>query len=94
MVKQLIAKESFTSVQEAQAGITRLFEKAAKEKKFYRVMRNQQPLGVLIPNEVWEDFIEDMEAASSENFKKEIAKSQASKKRYSSEEIKREFGLL
>lgn len=94
MVKQLIAKESFTSVQEAQAGITRLFEKAAKEKRFYRVMRNQQPLGVLIPNEVWEDFIEDMEAASSENFKKEIAKSRASKKWYSSEEVKKELGLL
>lgn len=94
MVKQLIAQESFASVQEAQAGITKLFKKAAEEKKFYRVMRNQEPLGVLIPNEVWEDFIEDMEAASSQNFKKEIAKSRASKKRYSSEDIKRELGLL
>lgn len=93
MVKQLIAQESFASVQEAQAGITKLFKKAAEEKKFYRVMRNQEPLGVLIPNEVWEDFIEDMEATSSQNFKRGIEEAHADPVSYSSEEVKKMLNL-
>ncbi|MDI6785149.1 MAG: hypothetical protein QMD92_00410 [bacterium] len=57
--------EDFASVQEAQAGITKLFTKAKNKGKFVRVMRNQEPLGVLIPNNIWESLIEDMEALSS-----------------------------
>ena len=73
MTPQLITQEEFTSVQQAQAGITRLFKKAAQNGKFYRVMRNQTPLGVLVPNDLWNSFLEDLEALSSPNYLKQIA---------------------
>lgn len=90
---QLIASEDFTSIQKAQAGLTKVFKKAAKDGKFVRVMRNNEPLGVLVPNEVWESFLEDLEALSSENYLERIAKSRAEKKTYTLEEVKKQIGL-
>lgn len=93
MSPQLIAMEDFASVQEAQAGITKLFTKAKNKGKFVRVMRNQEPLGVLIPNNLWESLLEDLEALSSPNYLKSIEESRRDKKRYSSSEVKRMFGI-
>lgn len=82
------------SVQQVQAGVTRLLKKAAKKKRFYRVMRNQDPMGVLIPNELWEEWVEDLEAVGSEGYKRRIREARASKKWYSSDEVKKELGLV
>lgn len=93
MVKQLIADEQFTNIQRAQAGLTRLFNEAKEKGSFYRVLKNDKPLGVLIPQEMWEDLIEDFEALSSANYIKRIEEARKSKKRYSMEEIEKELGL-
>lgn len=93
MIRQLITDEEFTSVQKAQAGLTKIFKKAAKNGKFVRVMRNNEPLGVLVPDRVWESFLEDLEAFSSENYLKRIAKSRADKARYSSAQVKKMLGI-
>lgn len=85
--------EDFASVQEAQAGITKLFTKAKNKGKFVRVMRNQEPLGVLIPNNIWESLIEDLEALSSPNYLKSIEESRKDKKTYSSNEVKKILGI-
>lgn len=85
--------EDFASVQEAQAGITKLFIKAKNNGKFVRVMRNQEPLGVLIPNSIWEDMVEDMEALSSPRYISAIENARKDKKRYSSDEVKRDLGI-
>ena len=90
---QLITNEDFTSVQKVQAGVTRILKKAEKDGKFVRVMRNNEPVGVLVPNNVWESFIEDLEAMSSPNYLKRIAKSKADKVRYSSTEVKKMLGI-
>ena len=92
MNRQLITQEDFASVQEAQAGITRLFKKASKKGKFIRILRNQKPLGVLIPNNVWESLLEDFEASLSQRYRRDIAESRRSKKRYSSDEVKKMLG--
>ena len=92
-MRQLIADEKFTNIQRAQAGLTRLFEEARKSMSFYRVMKNDKPLGVLVPNEMWEDFLEDLEALSSPAFLARIRKSRRSKKRYTMEQVKKELGL-
>ena len=63
-MKQFILQEGFASVQEAHAGITRLFKKASKEKKFYRIMRNQEPLGVLVPNDMWIELVKQLDNSS------------------------------
>lgn len=92
-MRQLISNEGFTSVQKAQAGLTKVFKKAAKDSKFIRVLRNNEPLGVLVPNHIWESFIEDLEAMSSTSYLKQIAKSRSDKVRYSSTQIKKMLGI-
>lgn len=93
MTRQLIQQEEFTSVQEAQAGISRLFRKARALKKFYRVMRNREPLGVLVPNDLWMSLIEDLEALSSPQYLSEIDKARKDKGRITPREAKQRLGL-
>lgn len=89
MIKQLINDEKFTNIQRAQAGLTRLFEDAQESGSFYRVMKNDEPLGVLVPDNVWQALVEDLEAMSSPNYRALIAKSRKDKKRVSSKEVKK-----
>lgn len=92
-MRQLIADEKFTNIQRAQAGLTRLFEEARKSMSFFRVMKGDKPLGVLVPNEMWEDFVEDMEALSSPRYLAGIAKARREKKYFTMEQIEKELGL-
>lgn len=92
-MRQLIADEKFTNIQRAQAGLTKLFEKARKTMSFYRVMRNDKPLGVLVPQELWESYLEDLEALSSPNYLARIAKSRKQKKHYTMAEVKKRLRL-
>jgi PHD/YefM family antitoxin component YafN of YafNO toxin-antitoxin module len=78
MIQQLINDEKFTNIQQAQAGLTRLFIDAEKNGSFYRVLKNDQSLGVLIPDKIWKSIIEDLEALSSPNYRLCIAKSRKS----------------
>jgi PHD/YefM family antitoxin component YafN of YafNO toxin-antitoxin module len=89
---QLIIKEKFANIQRAQAGLTKLFEDARKTGSFYRVMKNDTPMGVLLSNEMWEDFLEDMEAMSSPRYLASIKKARK-EKTYSSLEVKKMLGL-
>lgn len=93
MTRQLITDEAFTSIQEAQAGLARLFEKAARRGGFYRVLRNNRSLGVLIPDRIWESLIEDFEALSSPGYLKTIEKARKSRRRYTSKEVKKKLGF-
>ena len=90
---QLITNESFTSIQEAQAGLTRLFAKASSRGGFYRVLKNNTSLGVLIPDRVFESLLEDLEALSSPSYLRSIEKTRASKKRMSTSVVKKELGI-
>lgn len=93
MSLQLISNEEFTSIREAQAGLAKILEKASQKGSFYRVMRNNEPLGVLLPNKTWESLVEDLEAMSSPNYLASIKKSRTSKKRYSAKQVKRTLGI-
>lgn len=92
-MKQLIADEKFTNIQRAQAGLTKLFSEAKRTTSFFRVMKNDTPLGVLVPQNVWDDFLEDLEALSSPAYLARIQRSRSQKKRYTGAELKRELGL-
>lgn len=90
MIKQLISSEEFTSIQEAQAGLAKLFINAEQNNSIYRVLRNNKSLGVLLPNKVWSSFLEDLEALSSKEYLSTIKKArQSNKKRYSAKKVKR-----
>jgi len=90
---QLISYEKFTNIQNAQAGLTRLFTNAEKSASFYRVLKNDKPLGVLLPEKIWRSFVEDLEALSSPNYRSRIAKARRQKKTFSATYIKKELGL-
>lgn len=92
-MNQLITYEDFTSVQELQAGATKLFLAAARKNKFYRVMRNKSPLGVLIPNNLWDSLLEDFEAISSPRYLETIKKSRRSRKFYTAAQVEKELGI-
>lgn len=93
MIQQLINDERFTNIQKAQAGLTRLFIKAKNTMSFYRVMKNDKPLGVLVPENLWENLVEDLEALSSPTYLARIKKSRSQKRRYTLEQIKKEANL-
>ena len=88
MIQQLINDQKFTNIQNAQAGLTRLFEDADKSLSFYTVMKNDKPMGALVPRRMWECLLEDLEALSSPNYRKRIAQSRKSK-RVSADEIRK-----
>lgn len=92
-MSQLILDEKFTNIQKAQAGLTRLFRNASKSGSFYRVLKNDEALGVLIPTPLWEDILEDMEALSSPGYKTRIAKARSEKKGKSLQQIEKELKL-
>ena len=93
MSRQLISDENFTNIQEAQSGLARLFEKASKRGGFYRVLRNNRSLGVLIPDKVWESLLEDLEALSSPGYLGSIDRARKSTKRYSAKQAKKSLGI-
>jgi len=93
MIKQLINDEKFTNIQKAQAGLTRLFLEAKKTGSFYRVLKNDQSLGVLLPDSLWQSLVEDLEALSSPNFRQKIAKARKEKKTIKASEVKKQLGL-
>lgn len=93
MIRQLINDEKFINIQRAQAGLTRVFQEAAKQLSFYRVMRNDQPLGVLIPDDLWQSLTEDIEALSSPAFRRRVAKARQDKKRLTADQIRQLVNL-
>ena len=93
MIHQLINDEKFTNIQRAQAGLTRIFQKARKTASIYRVMKNDRPMGVLVPNDLWQSITEDIEALSSPNYRQRIAKARSQKRRISAQKAKRIIGL-
>lgn len=90
---QLINYEKFTNIQNAQAGLTRLFINAGKTASFYRILKNDQSLGVLIPENMWRSITEDLEALSSANYRKRIDKIRKEKKLISSTVVKKQLGI-
>lgn len=93
MIKQLITDERFVNIQKAQAGLTKLLLSAQKSETFYRVLKNDQPLGVLIPENLWQSFTEDLEALSSPNYRQRIVKARKEKETVKASDLKKEFGL-
>lgn len=92
MIQQLINDERFTNIQRAQAGLTKLFLAAKKQASFYRVMKNDEPLGVLVPETLWRSLTEDLEALSSPAFRARVAQARTGA-RVASYNVKKALGL-
>lgn len=67
MLNNLLADEQFTNIQKAQAGLTRIFQDASKKSSFYRVLKNDQSLGVLLPDKLWKKMINVLNKLEKQN---------------------------
>ena len=89
MTPQLINDEKFPNTQRAQAGLSRIFRSAQKTASIYRVMKNDKPMGVLVPNDLWQSITEDIEALSSPSYRQRITNARREKGRISAKEAKK-----
>ena len=93
MFRDLLQKEEFTSIQEAQAGLTKLLARAKKTGTFYRVLRNNKPIGVLLPNRSWESLLEDLAALNSPLYLQNIQVARKERTLLSAKVVRRLLGL-
>ncbi len=89
MQKKLFQREDFASVQEIQAGISKLLKTAESRGSFIRVLKSSKPIGVIMPNATFESLTEDLLALSSPSYCMNIHKARNERKKYSSREIKK-----
>jgi PHD/YefM family antitoxin component YafN of YafNO toxin-antitoxin module len=61
----LLTNQKFVSVAELQAGSARLLSLAEKSRSFYKVMKNNKPVGTLVPENVWNALILQLRLLSS-----------------------------
>lgn len=58
-----------------------------------RILRGSMTLGYFLDATIFEDFVEDLEAASSHSYRKRIAKARASRGGITFAQAKRRYGL-
>lgn len=89
MSPTFLRKERFASIQQAQAGLSKLLMRAELRGTFVRLMRHNKPIGVILPNKTWESLLEDLAAYNSPTYLRSIAASRKERKRYTAGRVKR-----
>jgi|GEM_PF-1557307 len=89
MQKKLFQREEFASVQEVQAGVSKILKTAEARGSFIRVLKSSKPIGVIMPNSTFENLTEDLLALSSPSYRMSIQKARTERKKYSSHEVKK-----
>ena len=78
---QLLAAQKIISTKNFQSKFASAVKEAEKNGNYYNVVRNSESIGVFLPKEIWESLLEDMEALSSPNYLRKIAKSREEHKK-------------
>lgn len=78
---QLLTAQEIISTKHFQSKFASVTREAIKNGKFYNIVRNSKSIGVFLPKRMWESLLEDMEALSSPNYLKKIARSREQVKR-------------
>lgn len=93
MRQKLFQREEFASIQEIQAGTSKLLKGAEARGSFIRVLKSSKPIGVLMPNSTFDSLTEDLLAFSTPSYLTNIKKARSERRRYSSREAKKMLGL-
>lgn len=93
MHQKLFQREEFASIQQIQAGTSKLLRGAQARGSFIRVLKSSKPIGVLMPNSTFDTLTEDLLALSSPSYVTNIKKARNERKPYSSKEVKKMLGL-
>lgn len=68
----LLTNQKFVSVADLQAGSARLLSLAEKSRSFYKVMKNNKPIGTLVPENVWNNLVSQLKLLSSNKVINEV----------------------
>lgn len=93
MRQKLFQREEFASIQEVQAGTSKLLKGAEARGSFIRVIKSSKPVGVLMPNSTFDALTEDLLALSSPSYLTNIKKARIERKQYSSKAVKEMLGI-
>ena len=93
MRQKLFQREEFASIQQIQAGTSKLLKGAEARGSFIRVLKSSKPIGVLMHNSTFESLTEDLLAFASPSYLTKIHKARSERKRYSSKEVKKMLAL-
>lgn len=69
---QLLTSQKFVSTKEFQTKFADIAKQAKKQLSYFQIMRHGDSVGVFLPNAVWEDILEDLEALDSPKYLKTI----------------------
>ena len=72
---QLLTAQKIISTKHFQSKFASVVKEAEKNGKYYNVVRNSESIGVFLPKRMWESLLEDLEALTSPNYLRKIAKS-------------------
>ncbi len=93
MRQKLFQREEFASIQEIQAGTSKLLKGAETRGSFIRVLKSSKPIGVLMPNSTFDSLTEDLLALSSPAYLTNIKKARTERRRYSARDVKKILGI-
>ena len=92
---QLLTNQKFVSTKDFQTKFAAIAKQAKEQMSYFRIMKHGNSVGVFLPNEVWDDLLEDLEALASPRYLKSIKESRQEakqKKVVSLKEITKELG--
>lgn len=89
MRQKLFQREEFASIQQIQAGTSKLLRGAEARGSFIRVLKSSKPVGVLMPNSTFDSLTEDLLALSSSSYVTKIKKARSERRRYSAKDVKK-----
>lgn len=72
---RLLTSQKFVSTKDFQTKFAEIAKEAEEYKLYFRVMKHGHSVGVFLPNEFWEDLLEDLEALSSPSYLQAIKES-------------------
>ena len=76
---ELLTNQKYVSVAELQAGSAKLLALAEKSRSHYKVMKNNKPVGTLVPENVWAAMITQLRLLSSKDIIAKIKKASKEK---------------
>lgn len=65
---QLLTSQKFVSTKEFQTKFADIVKQAKKQMSYFQIMKHGNSVGVFLPNDVWDDILEDLEALDSPKY--------------------------
>lgn len=72
---KLLTAQTIVSTKNFQSQFATMVKDAQEKQKYYSITRSGESVGVFLPQKLWEDLLEDLEALHSPHFSAKIKQS-------------------